>query len=212
MNFSKSFVVYSFHLDYKAQKYLKIRGKVIEKRYRQSYLKEVRGAATSRGISAKFLRKLPTFVYFCCNFVFCKSNQSRIAKPDDHREVKRSSCLQTTSNHRLQHRSYRESFHFYISCLLYRWISSCPSRKFFSAKSTTMRERKILSAILLTSLTFLLMAQFTTSCNQMLCASIVSKCLLTQSCKCDLKNCTCCRDCYQCLSWLWQECCSCVGE
>ena len=46
----------------------------------------------------------------------------------------------------------------------------------------------------------------------MLCASIVSKCMLTQSCKCELKNCTCCRDCYQCLSWLWQECCSCVGE
>lgn len=75
-----------------------------------------------------------------------------------------------------------------------------------------MRERKILSVILLTTLSFLLMAKFTTSCNQMLCASIVSKCMLTQSCKCELKNCTCCRDCYQCLSWLWQECCSCVGE
>lgn len=76
----------------------------------------------------------------------------------------------------------------------------------------TMRERKILSVILLTSLTFLLMAKVTFSCNQMLCASIVSKCMLTQSCKCDLKNCTCCKDCYQCLSWLWQECCSCVGK
>lgn len=75
-----------------------------------------------------------------------------------------------------------------------------------------MGERRILTFILLTSLTFLLMAQFTYSCNQMLCASVVSKCMLTQSCKCDLKNCTCCRDCYQCLSWLWQECCSCVGE
>jgi len=73
-----------------------------------------------------------------------------------------------------------------------------------------MKERKILSVILLTSLTFLLMARYTSSCNQMLCASIVSKCMLTQSCKCDLKNCTCCRDCYQCLSWLWKECCSCV--
>lgn len=75
-----------------------------------------------------------------------------------------------------------------------------------------MGERKILTVILLTSFTFLLMAKFTFSCNQMLCASVVSKCMLTQSCKCDLKNCTCCRDCYQCLSWLWQECCSCVGE
>lgn len=75
-----------------------------------------------------------------------------------------------------------------------------------------MGERKILSVILLTSITFLLMAKFTFSCNQMLCASIVSKCMLTQSCKCEMKNCTCCRECYQCLSWLWQECCSCVGE
>lgn len=66
--------------------------------------------------------------------------------------------------------------------------------------------------ILFTSFTFLLMAKLTFSCNQMLCASIVSKCMLTQSCKCDLKNCTCCKDCYQCLSWLWQECCSCVGN
>lgn len=77
---------------------------------------------------------------------------------------------------------------------------------------TRMGERRILTVVLLTSFTFLLMAQFTYSCNQMLCASVVSKCMLTQSCKCDLKNCTCCRDCYQCLSWLWKECCSCVGE
>lgn len=82
----------------------------------------------------------------------------------------------------------------------------------FSSFQEAMKERKILSVILLTSLTFLLMARFTSSCNQMLCASIVSKCMLTQSCKCDLKNCTCCRDCYQCLSWLWKECCSCVGK
>uniref|UniRef100_T1GPK6 Tsg N-terminal domain-containing protein n=1 Tax=Megaselia scalaris TaxID=36166 RepID=T1GPK6_MEGSC len=38
----------------------------------------------------------------------------------------------------------------------------------------------------------------------------VSKCLLTQSCKCDSKNCTCCKDCYHCLSTLFLECCSCV--
>lgn len=92
---------------------------------------------------------------------------------------------------------------------LYRLISSFQE---FATSVIRMKERKILSVILLTSLTFLLMARFTTSCNQMLCASIVSKCLLTASCKCDLKNCTCCTSCYQCLSWLWQECCSCVGK
>uniref|UniRef100_T1J4Z8 Protein twisted gastrulation n=1 Tax=Strigamia maritima TaxID=126957 RepID=T1J4Z8_STRMM len=48
------------------------------------------------------------------------------------------------------------------------------------------------------------------SCNEAICASIVSKCMLTQSCKCDLKNCTCCRDCFSCLDDLYYECCSCV--
>lgn len=50
------------------------------------------------------------------------------------------------------------------------------------------------------------------SCNEAVCGSIVSKCLLTQSCKCDLKNCTCCKECFNCLSHLYSECCSCVGE
>lgn len=49
-------------------------------------------------------------------------------------------------------------------------------------------------------------------CNEAVCASIVSKCMLTQSCKCDLKNCTCCKECSICLSEFYSECCSCVGE
>ncbi|CAH0390063.1 unnamed protein product [Bemisia tabaci] len=48
------------------------------------------------------------------------------------------------------------------------------------------------------------------SCNEAVCASIVSKCMITQSCKCDMKNCTCCKDCFNCLSYLFSECCSCV--
>lgn len=48
------------------------------------------------------------------------------------------------------------------------------------------------------------------SCNEAVCGSIVSKCLLTQSCKCDLQNCTCCKECFNCLSYLYSECCSCV--
>lgn len=50
------------------------------------------------------------------------------------------------------------------------------------------------------------------SCNEQVCASIVSKCMLTQSCKCDLKNCSCCKECFNCLSYLYNECCSCVGK
>lgn len=49
------------------------------------------------------------------------------------------------------------------------------------------------------------------SCNEAVCASVVSKCMLTQSCKCDLKNCSCCQECFTCLSYLYTECCSCVG-
>ncbi|XP_026763510.1 protein twisted gastrulation-like [Galleria mellonella] len=48
------------------------------------------------------------------------------------------------------------------------------------------------------------------ACNEAICASVVSKCMLTQSCKCDLKDCSCCKDCFNCLSYLYDECCSCV--
>lgn len=48
------------------------------------------------------------------------------------------------------------------------------------------------------------------SCNEAVCGSVVSKCLLTKSCNCDLKNCTCCKECFNCLSYLYSECCSCV--
>lgn len=50
------------------------------------------------------------------------------------------------------------------------------------------------------------------ACNEAVCASIVSKCMITQSCKCDLANCSCCKECFSCLNNLYSECCSCVGE
>ncbi|KAJ8924722.1 hypothetical protein NQ315_000874 [Exocentrus adspersus] len=56
---------------------------------------------------------------------------------------------------------------------------------------------------------FLVLYQVET-CNEAVCGSVVSKCLLTKSCNCDLKNCTCCKDCSTCLSHLYTECCSCV--
>ncbi|CAG9821521.1 unnamed protein product [Phaedon cochleariae] len=55
-----------------------------------------------------------------------------------------------------------------------------------------------------------LVIQQVESCNEAVCGSVVSKCLLTKSCNCDLKNCTCCKDCFNCLSYLYSECCSCV--
>lgn len=49
------------------------------------------------------------------------------------------------------------------------------------------------------------------SCNEAVCGPIVSKCLLTQSCKCNYKvDCSCCKECARCLSNLYEECCSCV--
>ena len=53
------------------------------------------------------------------------------------------------------------------------------------------------------------------ACNEAVCASIVSKCMLTGSCKCDmtnLANCTCCKECSECLDNLYEECCYCFSE
>lgn len=47
-------------------------------------------------------------------------------------------------------------------------------------------------------------------CNEAVCGPIVSKCMLTQSCKCDAKNISCSKDCFYCLDKLYLECCSCV--
>lgn len=74
-----------------------------------------------------------------------------------------------------------------------------------------MASRKILLVILATGFVGLLfLAQYAYACNEMVCASIVSKCMLTQSCKCDMKNCSCCKECSECLSYLYTECCSCL--
>ncbi|XP_030379739.1 protein twisted gastrulation [Scaptodrosophila lebanonensis] len=47
-------------------------------------------------------------------------------------------------------------------------------------------------------------------CNEMVCGSVVSKCLLTQSCQCKLNDCHCCKDCLNCLGDLYTECCGCL--
>lgn len=47
-------------------------------------------------------------------------------------------------------------------------------------------------------------------CNELVCGSVVSKCLLTQSCQCKLTDCYCCKDCLNCLGELYTECCSCL--
>ncbi|XP_034116198.1 protein twisted gastrulation [Drosophila albomicans] len=47
-------------------------------------------------------------------------------------------------------------------------------------------------------------------CNEMVCGSVVSKCLLTQSCQCRLNDCHCCKDCHNCLGELYTECCGCL--
>lgn len=70
--------------------------------------------------------------------------------------------------------------------------------------------RKILVVWLGAAVGLICLAQFAYSCNEMVCASIVSKCMLTQSCKCDMKNCSCCKECSECLSYLYTECCSCL--
>lgn len=75
-----------------------------------------------------------------------------------------------------------------------------------------MTESKTTILIFTSVLSIVLFAHLVTSCNEQVCASVVSKCMLTQSCRCDLKNCSCCKECFNCLSYLYSECCSCVGK
>ncbi|XP_073976349.1 protein twisted gastrulation-like [Rhodnius prolixus] len=69
---------------------------------------------------------------------------------------------------------------------------------------------RIFQILTFTLLGLIIILQFSECCNEAVCASIVSKCMITQSCKCDVKNCTCCKECYNCLNNLYSECCSCV--
>lgn len=66
--------------------------------------------------------------------------------------------------------------------------------------------------LLVTSFLLLLLQPLSVlACNDGVCASIVSKCMLLQSCKCELEpDCTCCKQCFECLNYLYSECCSCV--
>lgn len=59
-------------------------------------------------------------------------------------------------------------------------------------------------------LTLLIISHNAFACNEEVCAGIVSKCMLTDSCNCDLIECACCKECFNCLSYLYGECCSCV--
>merc|ERR1719476_655298 len=71
----------------------------------------------------------------------------------------------------------------------------------------------VLVTNLMTSLMVMtgLLGQGVLGCNEAVCASIVSKCMLLQSCKCELgPECTCCKRCFECLDYLYSECCSCV--
>jgi len=61
------------------------------------------------------------------------------------------------------------------------------------------------------SISLLILVNTASACNEAVCASIVSKCMLLQSCKCDiLPDCSCCKKCSECLDYLYTECCSCV--
>uniref|UniRef100_A0A1I8PHY4 Protein twisted gastrulation n=1 Tax=Stomoxys calcitrans TaxID=35570 RepID=A0A1I8PHY4_STOCA len=57
----------------------------------------------------------------------------------------------------------------------------------------------------------LLSSVYTESCNEDICASVVSKCILTQSCKCEVKDAACYQSCIMCMGKKYfEECCACV--
>lgn len=76
--------------------------------------------------------------------------------------------------------------------------------------TTSRMLRPIILGVSFLLIAIVLFSYETEACNEAVCASIVSKCMITQSCKCDMKNCTCCKECFSCLSYLYSECCSCV--
>lgn len=78
--------------------------------------------------------------------------------------------------------------------------------------NTMLHQRNPVLLVAAGCLAICLLAHLVTCCNEQVCASMVSKCMLTASCKCDLKDCSCCKECYNCLSYLYSECCSCVGN
>nr|XP_018904101.1 PREDICTED: protein twisted gastrulation-like [Bemisia tabaci]XP_018904102.1 PREDICTED: protein twisted gastrulation-like [Bemisia tabaci] len=57
----------------------------------------------------------------------------------------------------------------------------------------------------------LLSIGFVKCCQEELCASVVSKCILLKSCECDMKEIACRKECISCLGDYHGECCSCVG-
>lgn len=71
---------------------------------------------------------------------------------------------------------------------------------------------RIFSLTAFTALLLICSVHLSYSCNEQVCASIVSKCMLTQSCKCDSQNYSCCVECFKCLGHLQLECCSCLGK
>ncbi|CAH1169712.1 unnamed protein product [Phaedon cochleariae] len=64
--------------------------------------------------------------------------------------------------------------------------------------------------ILVGSLVSCLSFLFVSACNEAVCGPVVSKCLLTKSCSCDLKDRVCSSVCFRCLGMLYTECCDCV--
>lgn len=100
--------------------------------------------------------------------------------------------------------------HFYSQCNPNSFLILIP-QTINSARMMT-NNHKTFCILLTVGLMLIISIQLSYSCNEQVCASMVSKCMLTQSCKCDLKNCSCCKECFNCLSYLYSECCSCVGE
>ncbi|XP_055343077.1 twisted gastrulation protein homolog 1-A-like [Paramacrobiotus metropolitanus] len=70
--------------------------------------------------------------------------------------------------------------------------------------------RVIFWLMLISGISLISLITFSSSCKEALCASVVSKCLLIDACKCDIINCTCCKACFQCLDTLFADCCECV--
>lgn len=89
-------------------------------------------------------------------------------------------------------------------------LSSCTICVSLPPPTSATSSSLLLLILLHIQLSFLSSAAHGDGCNEFVCGSVVSKCLLTQSCQCKLSDCYCCKDCLNCLGDLYTECCGCL--
>ena len=83
-------------------------------------------------------------------------------------------------------------------------------QKYKMKKTNSLLTCNLISIAIISVIT---LVSASTTCNEAICGSIVSKCNLLESCECDVSDTvnwtSCIKRCYSCLDYLQADCCSC---